>query len=786
MFRKLAATAAVTAALISPSALSLGLGKIDAESGLNQPLKAEITLLSSNNVSEDDLRAKLASYDAYNKFGVQREAYHNTLFFKIITKNDGSKAIVVESREPIKEPFINFLIELNWAQGRLMREYTLLLDPPVFSKATVAPKITPKPSSQSQATVTKKPTTPQQVERKVESRPETAAKAEAQPKTESQKTQELKEETRVSEDTRRLAATPDFTDDSWTVERGQTLWSIAKSVRPEGVSVQQTLMAIFHNNPEAFINNDINRLKAGATLAVPERSAISDVSQTAAVNTIRSSTVNSEAPLDVRKSVDESNEEQTVEQGGRLSIASVDEGSLEDSGGSALDDEATTDIAKSEDSSGATESDFGDTTSEFGTELEASDTATDDGFAVEDETLSVLSGAADAAEETDQVAADEPATSIAEDAISSDDTLSASDESLAINEPTETASTEDSSKKESPSREAESKSSFGDSDEAFYEAENFWLYTGGGLILLLLIGGGIVYRRNSQEVEDDGGLLGMMTAANETKPKKKRESFIGDDGMKAPVEEVDAISTADILIARGKLEEAETVLEDALAAEPSNQEVRVKLMEVVASQQKSEKFFQLKKELPEDFDHDSALGLKVASLSSLVTPEDNSLQMDSSSDELSLPSEDEIFGDENAEPVELDLSDELSSKDVDVDTVSDDNSLDLDLEDFDKQVAETAESASSADNSPLEFTDSQDDEELVTQEDESVTSDVTEDFNTDDESGLSESDAATKFDLAKAYMELGDDEAARDILEEIKSEGNSSQREEADKLLSSM
>ncbi|GAA0213025.1 FimV/HubP family polar landmark protein [Kangiella japonica] len=784
MFRKLAATVAVTAALISPSALSLGLGKIDAESGLNQPLKAEITLLSSNNVSEDDLRAKLASYDAYNKFGVQREAYHNTLFFKIITKNDGSKAIVVESREPIKEPFINFLIELNWAQGRLMREYTLLLDPPVFSKATVAPKLSSMPSSPSQATVTKKPTAPQQVERKVDSSPETVTKNESQPKAQQETKQEPK--TEVSEVSRQLAATPDFTDDSWTVERGQTLWSIAKAVRPKDASVQQTLMAIFHNNPDAFINNDINRLKAGATLAVPERSTISDVSQTAAVNSIRNSTINADAPLDVRKSVDETAEEQTVEQGGRLSIASVDEGSLEDSGGSTLDDEATKDLALSEDSIDDTQSNNGDTTSEFGSDLATSDTATEDGFAVEDETLSVLSGAADAAEETDQVAINEPATNIAEDSLSTEDYSDGNSDGFAVSETDDNDTKSKADVASSTADQVESRNSLRDSEEPFYEAENFWLYTGGGLILVLLIGGGIVYRRNSQEVEDDGGLLGMMTAAKETKPKKRRESFIGDDGMQAPKEKVDAISAADILIARGKLEEAETVLEDALAAEPSNQEVRVKLMEVVASQQKTEQFFQLKKELPEDFDHDSALGLKVASLTSLVTPEDNSLQMDSGSDELRLPSEDDIFGDENSDPVELDLSDELSGKDVDVDTVSDDNGLDLDLEDFDKQVVETASDNTPTHDGSIEFTDSQDDEELVTQEDESVTSDVTDEFNTDDESGLSDSDAATKFDLAKAYMELGDDEAARDILEEIKSEGNSSQREEADKLLSSM
>jgi pilus assembly protein FimV len=252
--------------------------------------------------------------------------------------------------------------------------------------------------------------------------------------------------------------------------------------------------------------------------------------------------------------------------------------------------------------------------------------------------------------------------------------------------------------------------------------------------------------------------------------------------MKAPKEDVDPISSADILIARGKLSEAENVLEDALAAEPSNQEIRVKLMEVVASQQNTEKFHQLKNELPADFDHDSSLGLKVASLTSLVTPDEEDIQMDSGSDELSLPSEDDIFGnDQDKEPVDLDLSDQLENVGADVDTVGGDDSMDLDLGDFEKQVE-----SSSNQEEPIEFAPA-DDEDLVTQEDDSTTSDVADVSGSEDDGpGLSDDDAATKFDLAKAYMELGDDDAAKDILEEIKSEGNSAQRAEADKLLSGM
>ena len=757
MFRKLAATAAVTAALISPSALSLGLGDIDAESGLNQPLKAEITLLSSSNVSEEDLRAKLASYDAYTKFGVQREAYHNSLMFRIITKNDGTKAIIVESREPVKEPFLNFLIELNWAQGRLMREYTLLLDPPVFSKATPAVQPREIPQTTQRQPVNNQPTTTEPVTRTPEPQvteepasTETTAQRERQPE--------------VTEQTRQIAATPEFNGNNWTVERGQTLWSIAKSVRPDGVSVQQTLMAIFHNNPEAFINNDINRMKAGAVLTVPQSSQIEEVAQAAAVNTIRNATVSDEAPLDVRKSVDETVVDDSEEQGGRLSIASVDEGASEESSGSTLDDDATDDLAQTDDGSSDNADDLGDTSSEYSTDLTESETATDDGLAIEDETMSVISGAADAADETDEVAVDEPAADIAEDDIA-EDTLS--NNATTEDDSSEVASTETEEPAETPETTPETtpqttNSLADNTDKPFYEADNFWLYAGGGLVILLLIGGGLIYRRNTKEGEDDGGLLDMMTAANEAKPKKKRESFIGDNGMKAPKQEVDPVSSADIMIARGKLSEAENVLEDALAADPANQEVRVKLMEVVASQQNTEKFHQLKNELPEDFDHDSSLGLKVASLTSLVTPEDDSIQMDSGSDELNLPSEDEIFGNTDEEPPELDLSEEIEGKSVDVDTVSD----------------------KSGDDNSIDFTPSQDDEELVTQEDDSVSNDTVDDSVGGE--GLSDDDAATKFDLAKAYMELGDDEAAKDILEEIKSEGNGAQRAEADKLLSGM
>jgi len=782
MFRKLAATVAVSTALISPSAWSLGLGDIDADSGLNQPLKAEISLLSSRNVSEDDLRAKLASYESYAKFGVQREAYHNSLAFKVITKEDGTKAIMVESRESIKEPFINFLVELNWTQGKLLREYTLLLDPPVFAKTTptAQPKAAQNTRRQPVVTERSEPTQSRQESRQ-ENRTQESTSASTSPQPAQPK---------VDQQTRQLASSAEFNGDNWNVKRGQTLWSIAKAVRPEGVSVQQTLMAIFHNNPEAFINNDINRMKAGADLKVPEGSAISDVSQSAAIDRIRSSSNREEAPLDVRKTIEETDVEDTESQGGRLSIASVDEGSTEESGGSTLD--ADTDSSTSDGSSDdSMASDSGDASSDFDSELSASDGAADDGLTVEDETLSVLSGAAD---KTDETSADEQATDVADSYVDDNTQQDSSDTDatdIAASETDDKESSTAETEKPKPTNSMQQ-----NSDKPFYQADDFWLWTGGGLVLLLLIGGGIVYRRNTA-VEDDGGLLGMMGAASssEPKPSKKRESFISDKDLKAPKENIDPVSQADILVARGRLSEAEDVLEGGLAAEPANQEIRVKLMEVVASQQDVEKFNRLKAELPNDFDHDSSLGLKVASLSSLVEPSEPEINVDSP--EFNLPSEDDIFGDDSSEAGEVDLSDELASADTDsIDTVgnmgdndSSDDSLDLDLGDFESQTKpeerSTPEAPPQVEENSIEFDLNQDDEDLVTQEDDTSTSE-TDSSDSDDSEGLNEEDAATKIDLAKAYMELGDDDAARDILQEIKDEGNRAQREQADKLLSQM
>ena len=128
MKRLLANTLMLAGGLTASShLLALGLGELQLKSALNQPLSAEIALLESQGLSQWEIKPALASAADFERAGVDRLYFLTKLDFKV----EGNR-IVVSSREPVNEPFLNFLIELNWPAGRVLREYTVLLDPPTF------------------------------------------------------------------------------------------------------------------------------------------------------------------------------------------------------------------------------------------------------------------------------------------------------------------------------------------------------------------------------------------------------------------------------------------------------------------------------------------------------------------------------------------------------------------------------------------------------------------------------------------------------------------------------
>src|SRR5450631_649119 len=132
------------ACLLSPSlSWALGLGEIHLNSSLNEPMSAEIDLIAAGPEELSVLRATLAGKDAFTRYGIDRPPFLSTLTFKVAKSKDGRDVLLVRSTESIPEPFVTFLVEVNWARGRLMREYTVLLDPPVYTPGERASSAAP-------------------------------------------------------------------------------------------------------------------------------------------------------------------------------------------------------------------------------------------------------------------------------------------------------------------------------------------------------------------------------------------------------------------------------------------------------------------------------------------------------------------------------------------------------------------------------------------------------------------------------------------------------------------
>ena len=126
-------------------AQALGLGGIEVKSGLNEPLNAEIQVIQSAPGEADGLAVALASAEDFARVGIDRTRMDMPLSFAVGMSKDGQAVIKVTSATPVREPFLNFLLEVNWSKGRLLREYTVLLDPPVSAPARGSSQVATAP-----------------------------------------------------------------------------------------------------------------------------------------------------------------------------------------------------------------------------------------------------------------------------------------------------------------------------------------------------------------------------------------------------------------------------------------------------------------------------------------------------------------------------------------------------------------------------------------------------------------------------------------------------------------
>lgn len=260
--RKLALAVAV--AMASSRVYALGLGDIELHSALNEPLNADVRLLAAQPGELDNAAVRLAPNDEFVRAGIERPAILSDINFTIVRGKDGMAVVNITSTQPIREPFLDFIVQLSSQSGRLLREYTLLLDPPVFGAEKKAPVTVPVIEA------------PAEVQAAPASPPVPAPMAAVTPAS----------PTQAAAPAGGNAVKPGVKGEMTygPTRRTDTLWNIASTLRPDdSASVYQMMMALLKENPQAFYDNNVNSLKAGYVLRVPEKSVVMAIDATQAV-----------------------------------------------------------------------------------------------------------------------------------------------------------------------------------------------------------------------------------------------------------------------------------------------------------------------------------------------------------------------------------------------------------------------------------------------------------------------------------------------------------------------
>ena len=441
MLRKLAVFIVSAGLTMSPlSVQALGFGGIKLKSSLNEKLNAEVALLSASANDIQSLSIKLATEEAFLRSGIDRTALLNKLKFKVKQRANGDYYIHVTTTETVREPFMNFLLELDWKNGRMLREYTMLIDPPGRAPKQIA---APAPVVAETMTPESEPVVAEPVEEPVvamaeesfpfvepaiepsvepaaplpEYVPGQEAKAEMAPVVEPVEPapsvvdvvpemdlppEVVFEEEASDELWPRIALTPyNEADDSFNdpvtdepvadepivdyevaeAERGDldygitkandNLWNIAEKLRQgdESISVYQVMMALLQSNPDAFVDNNVHRLKVGHVLRIEDSSALTSltakeaadsfIEQTESWNSYRQQVAEAAGVQPIIAGSDVASDDgMATETSGELTLSSPDGESLT-AGGGVNEESLSNDLATMQDQLRQAKSDAG-------------------------------------------------------------------------------------------------------------------------------------------------------------------------------------------------------------------------------------------------------------------------------------------------------------------------------------------------------------------------------------------------------------------------------------------
>ena len=267
---------ALCLAFLPSTVLAAGLGKLNVMSGLGEPLKADIELLSVTAEELSTISAAIASTEAYANQGIDKPASHNDIKIQVTKNARGAPILKLNSAQPITDAFLDMLIQVDWSSGRLLREYTLLLDPPGYN-AESQTNASQLPTSGTTTQTTPSDTTGTAVPG--------SAKAGVSGASKSKKSSAAKPEPVQANEATAVDNT--LEGQEYTTSKGDTLAKIAQEMKPQGVSLEQMLVGLYQTNPQAFDGKNMNRLKVGQIIRAPSAEQLEATSKKAAAKEVR-------------------------------------------------------------------------------------------------------------------------------------------------------------------------------------------------------------------------------------------------------------------------------------------------------------------------------------------------------------------------------------------------------------------------------------------------------------------------------------------------------------------
>lgn len=598
---------AVLLALMPVAANAAGLGKMTVMSGLGEPLNAEIEIAASKE-ELSSLTARIAPAETYAEQSIERTVSLNTVRVELSRKADGTPILRLSSSQPVNDPFLDMLIQVDWPTGRLLREYTALMDPPGYGDRIGSP--TPAASAETKQ-----------------------LPAVASPS----KKNGAKSATQVAAP---RAETSAPSPDSYVTKRGDTLRNVARQMQVEDVTLEQMLVGLYQSNRSAFIGDNMNQLKVGQIIRKPRDEELRAISPQQAVQEVRLHTANWNAYRnDVAQAVAQSQaapaESQAQSSGGQISARTEDKAAPPPAG-----PRDVVKLSKSEATGGqkvaAAGTGAGAVADDKLRALEEESTAQDKAISEVNERIAFFEKQIQDMQKLllvqNQILAELqkgkpvdpaqlPAPAPAPEAVPPEQNPG---------EPPQAAQPPAAKPAPAPTQPVTAPSLL---DELL---QNPMLLPAGGGLLALLIAGWLLLRRQRRKNLDsfEKGILtssGLKTdtvfgttsgAAVDTGDTTFMADFAhrNGEGM-IDTSDVDPISEAEVYMAYGRDVQAEEILKDAIIKEPKRYELHLKLLEIYANRKDGAAFETLAGELYATLGTNDPTWRKVAEMGRALEPE---------------------------------------------------------------------------------------------------------------------------------------------------------------------